>query len=73
MRWKELCPRNSEGWVLILGLPLVSSRNLVMLISLRLRLFLCKLGSWNLGKHGSLLQLAGGIYKLDNLAFSPAD
>ena len=63
MRWQELSPRNPEGWVLILGLPLVSNRNLlIMLISLRFRLFLCKLGSWNLGKHGSRLQLEGGIY-----------
>lgn len=40
MRWKDLCPRNPEGWVLILGLPLVSNRNLVMLISVSLRLSL---------------------------------
>lgn len=29
MRWKDSCPRNPEGWVLILGLPLMSNRNLV--------------------------------------------
>lgn len=72
MRWKDLCPRTQKAgfWFLVCYLWAIGTWSCW---SLWVSGFLWKLGSWNLGKHGSLLQLGGGIYKLDSLAFNPAD